>query len=134
MPAIDLLGRTGAEEFQIRYCGEQEPAVWIAAAKWHEVWEVGASTGALEAIFRLLAQVLDGGHCQHCNRPSGFEATIEANPLPGLICWYQWDPELETFRRGCEGDVPRGTSPDVVEAYLERGWSIDDAGEWHAPE
>lgn len=102
MAAVDLIGRSGADNFQIRYCEEETPTVWVAAAKWGEVWEVGASTAPLEALFRLCAQVLDGGMCKHCGRPSGFVPDLEPAPAPELVCWYQWDPELETFRRGCE--------------------------------
>jgi hypothetical protein len=29
-----------------------------------------------------------------------------AKPLVAqVVCWYRFDPELKTFRRGCEGDT-----------------------------
>ena len=100
--AVALIGRTGAEEFQIRYCEEEEPVVWLAAARWHDHWEAAGGTNPRQAIFRLCDQLIDGGRCTHCSRPTGFAAEFDDMPLGNTICWYQWDPELETFRRGCE--------------------------------
>lgn len=99
--AVDLIGRTGAEEFSLRYSDDDEPVVWMAIAKWGSHWEAAASIDPLQAVFRLCDQVIDGGVCQHCNRPSGFEPSIDPMPLAEMVCWYQWDPELKTFRRGC---------------------------------
>jgi hypothetical protein len=31
-------------------------------------------------------------------------AAVDSMPLNESVCWYQWDPEMKTFRRGCEGD------------------------------
>jgi hypothetical protein len=100
--AVDLLGRTGAAEFQLRVCEEDAPAEWIAAARWGDQWEVAAAIHPLDAVFRLCDEVIDGGVCQHCRRPTGFSPDLDPLPLDQLICWYQWDPELSTFRRGCE--------------------------------
>jgi hypothetical protein len=103
LPAgVELLGRTGATEFQFRYCEEEDPTVWMALAAWHGVWQVAASLNPLQALFRLCDSVIDGGRCTHCHQATGFVPDFEPMPLPELICWYQWDPELETFRRGCE--------------------------------
>jgi hypothetical protein len=55
----------------------------------------------LDAVFRLCDEVIDGGQCTHCRKPAGFEPSIETMPLNQFVCWYQWDPELKTFRRGC---------------------------------
>lgn len=101
-PAVELLGRTGAAQFQIRYCDESPPTVWIAAARWGANWETAAAMTPTRALFRLCDQVIDGGRCQHCGRPAGFTPDLDAMPAGPLVCWYQWDPELATFRRGCE--------------------------------
>lgn len=121
MAAVDLIGRSGASDFQIRYCDEVDPLIWIAAARWQRdqivviradgqdepasdhVWEVAAAINPLRAIFRLCDQVIDGGQCRHCSRPTGFSSDIDPMPLDSMVCWYQWDPELSTFRRGCSG-------------------------------
>jgi|SRR5580765_2277178 len=101
--AVELIGRTGAIEFQIRHSPEDDlPVTWTAIGKWGKVYEVAASMYPLEAIFRLCDQVIDGGECTHCHKPAGFEPSIDPMPLSQFVCWYQWDPECKTFRRGCE--------------------------------
>lgn len=106
--AVDLVGRTGAKSFQMRYCEEVPPTIWMAVGEWirndKSVYDVGAHTNPMIALFRLLDNVIDGGICQHCGRPTGFEESIDPMPLNELVCWYQWDPERKKFRRGCEGD------------------------------
>ena len=108
-PAIELLGRTGADQFQLRYCDEYKPRVWIASALWNRTWECAAAINPIRAIFRLIDSVLDGGTCLQCGRPTGFEPSLqpETMPMNKLVCWFQWDPELKTFRRGCEGDTEK---------------------------
>lgn len=101
--ALDLLHRTGIKTFQIRFSDDEKPIVWMAIAEWNgEKYEAAASLHPTIAIFRLLAQVLDGGQCTHCKRPTGFSEDTDELPGGDFICWYQWDPELRTFRRGCE--------------------------------
>jgi hypothetical protein len=115
--AIDLVGRTGASEFQFRFSNDEPPTVWMAIAKWDKTWDVGAGIDPAIAIFRLLDQVIDGGTCTHCERPTGFEESTDPMPLDEFVCWYQWDPELKVFRRGCDGSdefkdqVRKPTSP-----------------------
>jgi hypothetical protein len=104
--AIALLGHTGATEVQVRYCDEERPVVWMAVARWGKRWEVTAAMTPALAVFRLCDEVIDGGQCTHCRRPTGFTPDFEAMPASRLVCWYQWDPECEAFRRGCAGDVP----------------------------
>jgi hypothetical protein len=104
MAAIELIGRTGASEFSFRYSDDDKPTVWMAIGKWGNNYDAGAGTNPTIAIFRLLDQVVDGGTCTYCNRPTGFEESMDQMPLDKLVCWYQWDPELKTFRRGCGGD------------------------------
>ena len=108
LAGVDLLGRTGAEEFQIRYDDGDDgagPVVWIALGQWGgDRWEAAAAMGPVAAVMRLCEQVIDGGMCKHCDRPTGFSPDPEAMPMDELVCWYQFDPELSTFRRGCAGD------------------------------
>jgi hypothetical protein len=104
--AVDLIGATGADEVKIWYCDEEKPPViWVCAARWGGRWECAASTHALESVFRLCDQVIDGGQCTHCDRPTGFSQDVDTMPMDDLVCWYQWDPELSEFRRGCAGSV-----------------------------
>ena len=108
--ALDLLGHTGAAEVKIWYCDEEKPPlVWVCAARWARYggrWELAAATHPLAAVFRLCDQVIDGGECTHCHRPTGFSPDLDPLPLDALVCWYQWDPELSEFRRGCAGSAP----------------------------
>ena len=103
--AVALLGRTGAQEFQLRFSPEDdEPITWTALARWGKTWECAASMDPLKAVFRLCDEVIDGGQCTHCKKSTGFVPDLDPMPLQQFICWYQWDPELKTFRRGCDGD------------------------------
>lgn len=104
--AIDLLRRTGAQFTQIRYHDDQEPIVWFVVASYSDGRsEVDAAFDPERAILRLCERVIDGGVCVHCERPTVFHAdhtdTLGAM-MDRVTCAYQWDPELATFRRGCE--------------------------------
>jgi hypothetical protein len=105
--AVDLLGHTGADGFQIRCCEEEDPPVWIAALRQGKRWQAAGALHPLDAVFRLCDAVIDGGLCTHCGRAAGFSPDFDPMPLDALICWYQWDPELAVFRRSCSG----GTAP-----------------------
>jgi hypothetical protein len=111
--AIEMIGRTGAEEFQIRFCEEEEPNLWMCSARWGDHWDTAAALHPVLALFRLCDQMVDGGMCTHCQRPTGFIPDFEspapsgiATAIDAAICWYRFDPELETFRRSCEGVAP----------------------------
>ena len=123
IPAVEMVERTGAKGFQIRWCEEEEPTVWFAMATYDREWrgehrelhEVAAAMDPVTAVFRLCESLMDGGQCRHCHRPTGFIPDLKPTLADKLICWYQWDPELKTFRRGCEGDVPRRDGPNRAE-------------------
>jgi hypothetical protein len=102
--ALAMIGRTGAVGSRIRYSDDEQPVVWLVVGEWpggrHEV---AAGMTPLRAALRLCEQVIDGGVCQHCHRPAGFEPdSITSMPLGSAVCWYQYDPELRTYRRSCE--------------------------------
>lgn len=116
--AIDFLKRQGAREFQIRYDEEQAPIVWVAVVgyAWRDGrprssgkingYQTGAGLDPLSAIFDLLRSSLNfRGRCQHCERNTMFDESFGEQPLDDVYCWYQWDPELQSYRRGCEGDT-----------------------------
>jgi hypothetical protein len=105
--AVALIGRTGADSFQLRFNDDEAPVVWIAVAEYSSLGhhETDASLDPVRAVLRLAERLVDGGQCMHCRRPSGLDPdSVETMPLDTLVCWYQYDPELRTFRRGCEGD------------------------------
>lgn len=118
--ALDMLGRFGAREVQIRYSDDEEPTLWMVAVKLfvdandkpvatlaeadRTHWDCAAGMNPLRAALRLCEALGDGGVCAHCGNPSGISEDFDAMPFDALVCWYQYDPELKTFRRGCEGD------------------------------
>lgn len=123
MPALDLLRRSGATEIQVRYSDDETPIVWFVVAFWRvdpagrpavdgptDTWETAAGHDPEEASLRLCEQVIDGGVCEHCHRPTMFLDDIgdPGTIYDQLMCQYQWDPELATFRRSCEGDDGNG--------------------------
>lgn len=105
---VAMIGRTKAEQFQLRYHDDETPTVWIAVAGWSGGrWEAAAAVDPVRALLRLCEQTLDGGLCRHCGLPVAFDPDDLSPPAPPLdrrACWYQFDPELATIRRGCEGD------------------------------
>lgn len=112
--AIDLIGHTGASDFQIRYSDDEEPVVWMAVATYEKPsafskttsksHQVDASLDPEDAIFRLAERLIDGGVCQHCGRPTALLRFEDAD-MPPVVCAYQYDPELKKYRRSCEGDT-----------------------------
>lgn len=108
VPAMtEMLHRMGATGAQIRYSDEQAPIVWMAVAEFEgPLYQACGGLSPEAAFFRLLELLVDGGHCTHCHRPTGVTLDISQQLIPELVCWYQYDPELKTFRRGCEGDTP----------------------------
>lgn len=117
--AIDLIRRTGSRSVGIRYSDDDTPVVWIAVAE-HGVgedgipvrdggktaWTCDAALDPVRAVLQLAERLIDGGTCAWCARPAGLDVdTLDAMPGSDLICWWQFDPELSTFRRACEGDV-----------------------------
>lgn len=108
---VDLIRRTGAKDFRVGYSDPEdgEPVVWYACS----IYPGGQSEAAAamdpeKAVLRLCEELIDGGTCAHCNKPTVFEENFEDVSFYDLIsrdmfCVYGWDPELKTFRRGCEG-------------------------------
>lgn len=109
MAGIEFLRRTGATQFSIRFQDDEEPTVWVAVVKYNldgeDIYEAAGAIQPRRAIMRLCEMLADGGTCVHCKRPTGFEPDdITTMPVAELVCWYQYDPELKTYRRACEGD------------------------------
>jgi hypothetical protein len=104
--AVDMIGRTGATSFQIRYSDDEQPTVWMAVAEYQRgegtYFDAAAGMDPLRAVLRLCELMIDGGFCTHCHKPTGFTEDFDPMPLEEAVCWYQFDPELKTFRRGCE--------------------------------
>jgi hypothetical protein len=118
--ALNVLRRTGARAVQIRYSDDEQPTVWFIVASYamregrpvgsgkinHH--ETAAALDPLTAVFRLCDQLVDGGTCAHCHRPTGFNKEPGALPLDRHICWWNWDPEVGKFVQGCQLGVSTG--------------------------
>lgn len=119
LAATKLIERTGARSFRVGYSHEDdgEPIVWYATATWgigtdgrplprggRERHEAAGAINPVQAVLRLCEVVIDGGECAHCGDRTIFVPDTDTALLDRIGCVYAWDPELETFRRGCEGD------------------------------
>lgn len=105
--AVDLIGRSGGQEFQVRYDEEQDPIVWVAVAKLRGGrWECAGGKTPAEAAVRLAEEIYDEGRCAHCGRVCGVTVDwTQDMPLAKIICWQVFDPEVKRFRRSCEGET-----------------------------
>ena len=110
---IEMLRRTGMSKFRIGYTDEKEdgpPVIWHATATYirnrkRPIHEVAAALDPVEATMRLCEMLIDGGVCTHCKQLTIFYYEGPVDPgvlLESMGCVYAWDPELKTFRRGCE--------------------------------
>lgn len=108
---VDMVRRTGSDQFQMRWDDEQEPVIWVAVSRHRvgnaPVYTAGAHVDPVRAVLQLCETLIDGGECAHCHRPSLFD--MDDGPwereLSALVCVTQYDPELKTYRRDCEGDT-----------------------------
>jgi hypothetical protein len=113
--AIDVIRRTGAESFQIRYSDDEEPTIWMAVVTWrinregrpvkHGAGRAHETAAAMQpdtAIYRLAEQIVDGGTCSHCSKPTGFNPDIAHEPMEEYICWWTWDPEVQRYVQSCQ--------------------------------
>jgi len=110
LAAVELVGRTGGDEFVLRYSepesDDTSPVGWLAFSRHGKHWSCAGAINPVRAVLRLAESLVDGGLCLHCNRPTGLNPdNPEEMPMDKAVCWYQYDPELKTFRRGCEGDT-----------------------------
>lgn len=111
--ATEMLGRLGADSMEVRYSepdeGMDSVVVWIAIATFKRYEgappQVAAGLHPVHALEVLLERLMDGGECTHCRRMTTFEGDPRAiTPFGRLVCAYQYDPELKTYRRSCEGE------------------------------
>jgi hypothetical protein len=119
---IDLLRRTGVSSFRVGWTDAEEdgdPVIFHATGTWGRahyglnlqrvskkgvVHECAAGMNPEIAVLRLCEQVIDGGECKHCHKPTIFTQDETDPLLERLGCVYAWDSALSVFRRGCDGD------------------------------
>lgn len=114
LPAVDVVKRTGAREFQMRWSDDEHPTVWIATAGYSSIdgtprstgkinaWKIGAGLDPLRALFALCDSVVDGATCAHCGRPAGFIAATQETIGDRVICWWLWDAETNRYVQQCQ--------------------------------
>lgn len=118
--AVDLVGRTGAESFELGYLHDDVPvpqAAWWANAQLRGTRiMVEDQPGPVEAAEALARRILVGGQCQHCGglvalsdgaavaypgpMTDGTTWTEEAIRAAGQCRWRRVGPR---WVRGCEG-------------------------------
>ena len=103
---IEMLKRTGMTNFRIGYSHDDDgpPVIWHVTGTWRKASECAAAGDPVEAVMRLCELVVDGGQCSHCTKPTILvhDSVDPGQMLESMGCVYAWDPELKTFRRGCE--------------------------------
>lgn len=117
---VDLLRRTGLRKFSLRWQDDEDPVAWLVVGTWPapdvdglgatpDRHEVGAAFHPLAALLNLAEKVIDGGTCRHCSMPTIFDHRLRVGAgdvLDLMGCVYRYDPELDTYRRSCEGRTP----------------------------
>lgn len=102
--AVEMIGRTGATDYRFDSLTFDDLTVWISTARFPDGrWDTAASPAPYRSAIRLAEQLIDGAICARCNRPTGLDERFDEAPLDRIVCWWQYDPELKKFRRGCEG-------------------------------
>lgn len=111
----DLARRGGAARWTIHHTEEGDgPVVWVAVAEMRKGYGrepiiTGSGIDPYRAAHDLAERILDGGQCAHCLRVIVVEEHDAPVGGPALLpesvtCPYAYDPELKTYRRGCEGE------------------------------
>lgn len=96
---IDLIGRAGAVNVQIRFCEEEQPMVCMIVAEFRAHHQTGIGLTPVEAVFDLAHKLVEGAVCVHCYRPARFDPNGDMST--GVFCLYRWLPLYNGFRRGC---------------------------------
>lgn len=120
---VDLIGRTGASNVQVRYSDDETPTVWLAVAEYPKqsavpniggagkslrvkhLAETAAALDPVLALYRLVELIVDGGQCTHCQRMTMlWESWTNPprDPASGEVCFHVYDPELAKFTIGCK--------------------------------
>lgn len=103
---VDLLRRTGAATVEIRFSEGEDgaPTCWLAVAEYAEDrWDCAGATGPLGALVRLAEQLIDGGTCRRCGRPTSFVAEGPADVMDVLTCAFIWEAGSDGgYVRTCE--------------------------------
>ena len=90
--AVDLIGRTGAQGFEIAYDDDTGPVVWNATATYQGAKKWRSADDPVVAVELLAEDLVDGGLCVHCGRTSALRLDGDRPLAAPTIC--------ETYRLG----------------------------------
>lgn len=106
--AMGVIGRTGATDIDIRYSDDTEPVVWLVVAHYEgdgrKAYQTAAALDPLTAILELCENLIDGGYCVDCNRPTAFDPSLDNTGVFDIdkLCWITWRYNDADFKRACE--------------------------------
>lgn len=113
LACVEMCGRFGATNLRVGFSDEEDgdPQVWWCAVDSRHGHYATAAFNPVDALWRMVEDSADGGHCTHCHKVTGVVRDAQAHEMPkgeaiGGVCWYAYDPERKTFRRSCEGVAP----------------------------
>lgn len=129
--AVDLVGRAGAQGFEVGFLHDDVPsaeAAWWAHAQYRGArLAVENQIGPVEAAEALAHRILDGGMCTHCGgliTLTGVGAMFYPNavsPIPGMAPLTEeqarsrpqcrWIRQGPKWMRGCDQGRPRKPGP-----------------------
>lgn len=108
--AVDLIGRTGATNFEVGYLDDDVPADqarWWAHAQYRGArLHVDNHPGPVEAAEALARLVLRGGLCTHCGALIHVGGAPRAMRRKARVC--AWKRTGRRWERGCATQVPEG--------------------------
>lgn len=110
LAAVELVGRSGATDFEVGYLDDNVPADearWWAKAQYRGArLQVENHRGPAEAAEALARRVLQGGQCTHCGGRIHLGGAPRALRRHGRVC--AWKREGRRWERGCRDRIPDG--------------------------
>lgn len=128
MAAVELIGRTGAAEFQFGWLHDNVPfaeAGWYAKARWGgQMVTAEDHVGPVEATDALASKLVEGGMCTHCFKPMTL-----VDDDPAKCRWALEQSGRFLYKRGCEAEFPDDgpvpTTRKLATALMRRGAPMD---------
>lgn len=113
--AVDLIGRTGATQFEFSFT--EDPIQWWAKARYGgQIMAKEGYPDPLSAIEALARSLFGGGRCTHCLRPASLSAGEG-------VCHYE--RHGNRYVRDCEPEYPDGgpvsTKRRLATELIKRG-------------
>ncbi len=107
MAGIDLIGRTGATDFELAH--DEDPVQWWAGANWNGTRMFSERFPyPAQAVEDLVGRVVNGGRCTHCDLTTVVGVTIGGHCCQWLSAENVDDPNSYRWVRSCQatGELP----------------------------